>query len=222
MQRRFALAAALAFTIVVTAGVLALGSAASWFGGGKKPASAQPAVASAQPAQSAPQAPAPAEAPPDPIYRTEYVYLDQPAANGARASAPRPAVPAPQDQTAAQGAAPTVVATAPAAPSATPAPQPTSPPAPTAPAPHPPTATPPPPPTQAPPPPSGQGQPHELEFTGTVTAINGNVVTFSHGGTSTDVTVNQGLGSLSIGTRAHVHAILNGGHYVADEIDTGD
>ena len=215
MQRRFALATALAFTIVVTIGVLALGSSAGWFGhDGKAPPPS--AVAAGQPAQAAPQPQQPAgqlDAAPEPIVRTEYVYVDQPGGGGgAPAGAQSPA-----------GAQPAAFAAPPQAPtaaSAVPSPRPTSPAAPTATAPPAPTATQPAP-TQPPPSGGGQSLPNEIEFTGVVTAINGKVVTFSHGGTSTDVTVNSGAGSLSVGESAHVHAILSGGVYVAVEIETG-
>lgn len=67
----------------------------------------------------------------------------------------------------------------------------------------------------------GASQPADIEFVGSVMAINGDMVTFSHGGTSTIVKVTSNLAALHNGTQAHVHAVLSGGIYVATEIEVG-
>lgn len=76
-----------------------------------------------------------------------------------------------------------------------------------------------PPPAQQPPPtPPTQ---EEIEFIGTVTAVSGNMVTFSYGSSQTVVVKvkNEQLSSLNPGTRAHVHAEYEDGVYEAKEIE---
>lgn len=207
MQRRFALAAALAFTIVVTFAVVTLGTRARLFGADTKREAAQ-ALADAQPSAAPPTA---ASAPPaQPQVVTEYVYVDAPggarqvaapAAQQAAAQSPAPAAPA---------GVPTQAPPTPAPPTVRPGPTQAPPPT-TAPAP---TTTPPPAPTSAP------RQQSEIEFVGTVTAVQGNMVTFSYSGTSVVVQVNSG--SLQVGDQAHVHANLVNGVYVASEIEMGN
>lgn len=74
------------------------------------------------------------------------------------------------------------------------------------------------PPTSSPPAPT---QPSSLEFTGTVTAISAEIITFNYGNNqSVAVTLAKSSpNSFHIGTRAHVHAKLKNGIYVEDEIE---
>jgi hypothetical protein len=238
MTRRLALAISSALTIIVTFGVVSIGAQTGLFGGDHKATTKQAAAAGAgdqaSAANAAPHAD-PSGAPQDPLVVTDYVYIDQTpmpiyvvaprsaqasgsAPSAAPTSAAKPSNVAPEPngtpaaaKTAAAATSPTApaasaTATSPAAPTATAA-QPTQAPAqPTA------TAIP----TQPP------SQPAEIEFVGTVTAINGSIVTFSHRGTPTQVKVTSGLSQLGIGTIAQVHARLQDGVYVATEIETGD
>lgn len=213
MTRRYALAAALAITTIITFMLVAMGTRAGMFGGGGGGDAAQ-AVATASPEelagalrylaaqQASPAAAQVAQVMADPQVFTEYVYVYETVTppNAPPASAATPA-PSPV------GAAP-AVPTEPAMPeaSATRAASPT-------PVPLAPTAPPASAPTTAPPGPS------ELEFTGTVTAISGDQVTWSYGGGSLTTRVVQGLDQLQAGTVAKVHALWVGSGYVAKEIE---
>ena len=212
MPRRIALALALAITTVVTFAVIAVGAQAGIFSAdhaAKAEGIADTPADAAVPEPPAESAAAPAPALPEPIVITEYVYVDETAVAVRNADNPAGATPKANPSataaapTAAKASATAAAATEPAAPSATAVPEATA----TAPAQQPPA-----------PPPAG---PKELEFTGTVTAINGDQVTFAHGGTTTTVRVTQNLGALSIGTNATVHALLLSSGYVAKEIQLG-
>jgi hypothetical protein len=230
MQRRIALSLSLAITTIVTFALVAVGAQAGFFSE-HKTAKADEIVAAAPAADAstyaAPADTAPAPAEEGPFVVTDYVYIDEPGApvgvRGTRAAS-RPATPAPaalkaaskataQSQPAATAqpaaaiptqAAPESTATEPPAPTSTP----------------PPAAAPTQPPVQPGPPPA-PSQPKEIEFTGTVTDIDGNTVTFAYRGTSTPVTVTKKLSDLEIGTRAKVHARLSGVAYIATEIEVG-
>ena len=207
MTRRMALAVALAFTTVVTFSVMVFGAQHGVFSDKKttkQEAVAAPPADTPEPEATATAVPAPPPAQLDPVVLTRYVYVDDPAA--AVAAAPPPAAAA-STPTAAPTASPTRAASPTAQPSAIPTQVP-----PTAVATIAPAASP----TAAP----AQSQPTELEFVGTVTAIDGNVVTFSHGGKLTPVQVGN-PSSLSVGATAHVHAVLKSGVYVATEIEAG-
>jgi len=210
MPRRIALALALAITTVVTFAVIAVGAQAGIFSAdhaakaeviADTPADATVAEPPAE--SAAPEAPVL----PDPIIVTEYVYVDETAVAVRNADVPAGATPKANPSataavpTVAQASSTAAAATEPAAPSATAAPAATA----TAPAQQPP----------APPP----AQQQELEFTGAVTAIEGDQVTFAHGGTTTTVRVTKNLGALGIGTTATVHAILVSSGYVAKEFE---
>jgi len=210
MPRRIALALALAITTVVTFAVIAVGAQAGIFSADHAAKAEGNADLSADATvPEVPAEPAAPEAPilPDPIIVTEYVYVDETAVAVRNADAPAGATPkadpsaTPALPAAAKATATAAAATEPAAPSATAVPASTA----TAPAQQPP----------APPP----AQQQELEFTGAVTAIEGDQVTFAHGGTTTTVRVTKNLGSLSIGTTATVHAILVSSGYVAKEFE---
>ena len=230
MQRRIALSLSLAITTIVTFALVAVGAQAGFFSEHKTAkadeiVAAAPADGASTYAAPADTAPAPAEE--GPFVVTDYVYIDEPGApvgvRGTRAAS-WPATPAPaalkaaskataQSQPAATAqpaaaiptqAAPESTATEPPAPTSTPQPA----------------AAPTQPPVQPSPPPA-PSQPNEIEFTGTVTAIDGNTVTFAHGGKWTPVTVTKKLSDLEIGTRAKVHARLSGGAYIATEIEVG-
>ncbi len=239
MQRKFALALSLAFTTIVTFAIIVVGAQAGFFNGHKAAKADQ--VSAEPPAQSdtanagaaGPQAAVDNQAP---LVVTDYIYIDQTpvpirvrgtrAASGAPTPLPQgvtaqpKAQPASADatrradssQTATPGAGNTAVA--PPLPTATP---PTSPaaPTPTLPAPTPspqPAATQPP----QPRPTSAPALAGEIEFVGTVTAISGNMATFAYGTTTTAVRVSQ---PVSTGARFHVHARLQGGVYVATELE---
>jgi hypothetical protein len=215
-----ALAAALAFTTIVTFALVLTGTRGGLFRSrgdstdGVTEAAAEP---SPEEIAGALQYLASAGIPPaqEPEYVTEYVYVDEPSGPPTVRYVTAPSAPA--------GRVPLVS-------------QPTAPPEPTAPAPEPtapawePTqAAPPPLPTEAPPPapaptslPRQRGPLDEDEFSGTVTAINGDVVTFAHDGTTTDVRVTEDLDRLDIGTRAKVHALLLSSGWVAKEIELDD
>jgi len=202
MQRRLALAVALAFTTLVTFGVMVFGAQNGIFS--DKKAAAQDAVAEPPPdtpeaasAAAAPPAPAPAQL--EPLVQTRYVYVDDPA----------PAGPPPASVASTPAASPTATPTRSASATALPAATATAIPPTAAPSSTPPATA-----TAAP----QSVQASEIEFVGTVTAISGNMVTFSHGGTQTDVQVKD-PSSLSIGAQTHVHAILKSGVYVATEIE---
>jgi hypothetical protein len=218
MQRRIALALAFACTVVVVFALFAMGRQAGFFGGGTTAASQQGKADSAGPDDvggalrylAAVNQPAPT-----PGTVTEYVYVDvpgspqltyvtrsgpsAPATNGEPQRLPTvPPGPAPTQ-------APPPTAVAPTSVPPTPAPRPTSP------APSPVPTSPPP----AAPPSSGT-----TEFTGTVASVDGNVVVFTHNGTSTPVTVSsRDLTRLQPGVLAHVHARASGGVWVAEEIE---
>ncbi|MBI5284742.1 MAG: hypothetical protein HY874_06575 [Chloroflexi bacterium] len=211
MPRRIALALALAITTVVTFAVIAVGAQAGIFSADH---AAKAEVIEDVPADTtAPEVPAESAEPqapalPEPVVITEYVYVDETAVAVQAADVPSSATP--KANPSARAAAPTAkasataaAATEPAAPSATAVPAATA----TAPAQQQPTA------------PAAQKQ--ELEFKGTVTAIDGDQVTFAHGGTTTTVRVTKNLDALSIGTKATVHALLTSSGYVAKEIAIG-
>jgi hypothetical protein len=207
MQRRLALAVALAFTTLVTFGVVVFGAQHGVFS--DKKASAQDAVVEAPADTPAPEPtvaepPAQAPAPLEPVVLTRYVYVDDPAP--AATAAPPPAAVA-----STPAASPTATPTRAASPTALPSATPTE---------VPPTAAPSSTPAATATPAPASVQATEIEFVGTVTAISGNIVTFSHGGQQTDVRV-QDPSSLSTGARVHVHAVLKGGVYVAAEIEAG-
>ena len=205
MQRRISLAVALAFTTVVTFAVIAIGAQAGVFSEHKASNAAAeeaPAVAPADAAAAPGDAPVSA---PQVIVETEYVDVqDPPAAGNPSAANPAPSatVRAAATLTTGPGATRTAAATQTAKATAT------TPPAPTGTAGQPkPTAT-----TAA--------APAEIEFVGSVTAINGNQVTFQHGGSLTTVQVSN-PGALAVGVSAHVHALLKPGGYVATEVQVG-
>jgi len=87
MQRRLALALSLAFTTIVTFGVIAVGAQTGIFGGGHTEKAQQTAV------EQSPEPPTPAPtvapAPPTPVIITEYVYVDEPAPVRAAAAPPQ-------------------------------------------------------------------------------------------------------------------------------------
>lgn len=208
MQRRFALASALAFTIVVTFALIVVGSNGGLFRHSRHSQAGAAAQASPEEIAAALQYLASAAAVPTPV--TEYVYVDAPAPPPTvrYVTVPGSAQPQPQGQTqqpATGGATdPPLQSASPAAP--TPRPAPTS------------TAIPPAPPPTSPPPAGPQG---EDEFTGTVTSIDGSNVTFAHGGTQTVVRVSDGLSQLEPGMTVKVHALLLSGVWVAKEIEFG-
>jgi hypothetical protein len=212
MPRRIALAASLALTVIVGFAVLALGWYGGLVGGGPAPdeALAEDTLAVAEPTVPEPPPPPPPAA--EPVVITEYVYVDgepmtitvpAPARAAVPVTAPPPTggpvepVEEPGDPSTAEA----------------PPPPPTAQPQPTA-APEP---TPPPVPTD---PPAREG-PQEIEFEGTVTAIEGDVVTFEDDGSMVDVRVTEDLDRLSVGTEAKVHAIRVSGGYVSKEIEVG-
>jgi hypothetical protein len=217
-----ALAAALAFTTIVTFALVLTGTRGGLFR--NRGGTDDEVVAAAEPSPEeiagALQYLASAGVPPaqGPEYVTEYVYVDEPSGpptvRYVTAPSPQSAAPAGQVPPAAQPTAPAGPPPAATAEPTEPLPAPTQPAAPPA-----PTDVPPPP---APTSPPQQGGPlDEDEFTGTVTAINGNVVTFAHDGTSTDVRVTEDLDRLDVGTRAKVHALLLSSGWVAKEIEVG-
>jgi outer membrane biosynthesis protein TonB len=213
MRRRAALAGALALTTIVTFVLVLAGMQGGIFSkksGGDESTPAVAAESTDDLAGALQYLAAISPVPQQPV--TEYVYVDGPAAPPVVRYVTVPSTPA--SGQAPPAAQPTQVQ--PAEQPTQPAPSPTR----TAPSPTPvaeeeaPAAPPPAPPQQA-------GPTDETEFTGTVTAIDGNLVTFSHGGTSTVVQVGSGLSSLEIGTTAHVHALLLSSGWVAKEIELG-
>ena len=243
MPRKFALAVSLALTTIVTFGIVAVGAQVGFFSEHKSAKAAQASAAPPAPNVPAPAAPdaQPVAANDDPLVVTDYISIDQtpvpirmvrprtasaavaqsravaaqskamsssspdaarhddttqPAQPTAAdpASAPSPTSVPPTSAPPTQAAAPSAT---PPAPTASPRPASTSTPAPAQPSP---TA-----------PPSLSS---EIEFVGTVTDINGNMVTFAHNGTTTVVRMSQ---SVAVGQRLHVHALLRGGIYVATE-----
>ena len=244
MQRRIALSFSLAITTIVMFAMVTVGAQAGFFSEHKAAKAAQVA-ASAQPAAALPASgdEAAASAEEDPLVVTDYVYIDEAGApvivrQPRAASRPGTSAPAaltaaskarPQSQPAAASqpaeqppaaappaaaiptqAAPESTATQPSASTATKLPAATSTPKPAATAPSAPAQP------TAPP---ASSQPTEIEFIGTVTAVNGNMVTFLHGGVSTAVRVTQ---QFAIGAQVHVHAFLSGGVYVAVQVEAGD
>lgn len=220
MQRRVALAIALALTVITVFSIVAVGTRGSLFS--RKSDGEAQAIAPSPipiPPTTAP-AVVPPQSAPEPVVITEYVYRDVsvPAPGGFQPSAQQ--VAAPQVPVAAAPTAPGTdnpEPTQPAAPppSATPR---AAPPTAAPPSPEPPAA-----PTQPPAPPaSAPTGPSELEFTGTVASISGDVVTFSHGGSTTAVRVTKDLDELGVGTRAKVHAIKTQSGYVAKEIEVDE
>lgn len=98
MHRRLALAFSLAFTTVVTFGVVAVGAQVGLFGGGHPQASAQVAA-------SAPPPPTATAVPPTPIVVTQYDYVDVPDATPTYAP---PTVPPPTSTAQLNSASPAV------------------------------------------------------------------------------------------------------------------
>ena len=212
MPRRIALALALAFTTVVTVAVVGVGAQAGIFSD-HKTAKAREALADTVQTDMPPASPIQAVSPTpqqqDPQIVTEYVYVDEPVGPGVKAEAVPSTTPKAKPSPTAQ-------------PSETPEPEATQRPAPTATRPAAATATPA---SQSTPQPTATQQapapqPKELEFAGTVTAIDGNQVTFSYSGKTVVVQVSN-AGALSVGSKAHVHAILTSSGYVATEIEAG-
>lgn len=210
MSRRISLAFALAFTTVVTFAVVVLGANSGVFSDAPEEETA--AGVEVQPTPAPPAVVAPGAAPTPagemtPRVIIEYQYVDVTVSAPAAVGPTRPA-----------GAPP--VTPTPAAPAATPvddgepSPSPAAPASPTVapPSPVPVTATPAAAATPAP--------KKELEFTGTVTSVSGDLVTFSYGGdkTVTVRVVTMSTSLLPAGTRAHVHALLLSDGYVAKEI----
>jgi hypothetical protein len=214
MPRRISLAAALALTTVVTFALIAIGSQAGFFSD-SKPSSANAAAnapsADVPAALLAPEAPstAPTGANPQVIVQTDYVDVFDPAAPS-DASEATPA----NGKTPGTEATPSAAATQTPFATATPRATATAPLAPTSTAAAPATATPPIPTATT------SSLRSEIEFVGTVTAIDGNQVTFNHGGSLTTVQVSN-PGALSIGDTAHVHALLKPTGYVATEVEVG-
>lgn len=207
MQRRVALAIAFTLTAVASFAMVVMGRDAGLLGGGGgdgEQAVAQEAgaddVGAALRYLAAINPPAP-----EPI--TEYVYVDEPAGPPQvtyvtrGGSAPPPAAPAVAP--AAQPQEEPAEATEPRAsePAPTVRPSPTEPAAPA---------------------PTNETRGEE-EFTGTVTAISGESVTFAHDGGSMTVRVrDRDLSRLHVGTHAKVHAIATEGGWVAKEIEVKD
>jgi hypothetical protein len=234
MQRRIALALALAFTTVVVFSMVAVGANAGFFSDAKKKASTQNARAYEQPAAADPSASGaqPAAAP---QVVTDYVYLDetpvpdvtyvlrksQPAAADVQSQQKHDEKQQPTVAASQQSAASTPALPQPTAPAATPtqpaaeAVAPTQPPASATPTSAPPTSTPAP--TQAPtaPPPSGSCP---TEFVSTVTAIQpasqGNWVTWANGA----VTLVTGRSTPHVGVQYQVHTQITSAGCTATEI----
>jgi hypothetical protein len=210
MPRRISIAAALALTTIVTFALIAIGSQAGIFSESKPSsanaaASAPSAVVPAVPA--APEAPtaAPTSAAPQVIVQTDYVdVIDPPPPSNVSGTTPA------NGKTPETGATPSASAAATRTALATATARATA------------TASPPATATAAPPMPTATtaSLPSEIEFVGTVTAIDGNQVTFNHGGSLTTVQVSN-PGALSIGDTAHVHALLKSTGYVATEVQVG-
>lgn len=246
MHRRIALSLSLAITTIVMFAMVAVGAQAGFFSEHSTAKAAQSVAGAPAADAGAYAAPADASAGDDPLVVTDYVYVDEAGAptlvrapraasqpvtaasaapsTASKAKAQAQAQPVAQAQaqpvaaaqtaeqppeatkpaaaTATQ-AAPESTATQPAAATSTAQPADTS-------APAQPTA------------PPASSLPREIEFVGTVTAIDGSIVTFAHRGTLTEVRVTSHLSSLEIGARVHVHAILSGGVYVATELGGED
>jgi hypothetical protein len=207
MQRRWALAAALALTTIVTFALVLVGARGGLFGEGDTgPAAATTQEPSPEEIALALQELASAGVPPaaeEQRVITEYVYVEepppppsvryitQPAPTSAAPALAPTALPAPTEVLDAPTEVPLSTPaspTAPAAPSATPRP-------------------------------AQSGPLDEDEFTGTVTAINGDLVTFAHGGSETVVRVTSGMADLHVGTVAQVHALLLSSGWIAKEIE---
>lgn len=220
MQRRIALAVAFTLTVVASFAMVVVGRQAGLFGGGSGSGeeAAVAADAGADDLGAALRYLAAINAPaPEPV--TEYVYVDEPAGppqityvtrgggSGAAPSPPQAAVPAPPQAAPELAEEDETVEREPEQPSQ---PEPTPNEEPTAPA-----------------PPPSQPQPNdergEEEFTGTVTAMSGDIVTFSHDGESVSVRVTErDLGRLRVGATAKVHAIRTSSSWVAKEIEVKD
>ena len=204
MPRRISLAVALAFTTVVTFAVIAIGAPAGVFSEHKTSNAAAeeaPAVAPGDPASAVAPADAPATTAPQVVVETDYVDVQDPPPASASTAKPATTETARATSTAA-GATQTPAATQTARATAT------TPPASTATAvPGNPTA-------------AAAAAPAEIEFVGSVTAIDGNEVTFNHGGILTTVQVSN-PGALAVGITAHVHALMKPGGYVATEVQVG-
>ncbi len=237
MQRRIALALALAFTTVVVFSMVAVGANAGFFSDAKKKASTQNAQASEQPAAADPGASSaqPAGQAGAPQVVTDYVYLDetpvpnvtyvlrksQPTAAGVQSQQHQEKEQESKVAATRQPAAPSPTPAPPTAPVATPtqstapALAPTQPSAPATPTTAPATNIPPP--TQAPtaPPPSGSCP---TEFVSTVTAIQpasqGNWVTWANGA----VTLITARSTPRVGSSYHVHAQMLSAGCTATEI----
>lgn len=240
MHRRIALSLSLAITTIVMFAMVAVGAQAGFFSEHTTAKAAQ-SVAGA-PAGDAGAYAAPADVPAgdDPMVVTDYVYVDEAgaptlvrapravsppvtAASAAPSTASKAKTQAQaQPVAAAQTAEQPPEATKPAAATATQAaPESTA----TQPAVATSTAQPAPADTSAPAQPTAppaSSLPREIEFIGTVTAIDGNIVTFAHRGALTEVRVTSHISSLEIGARLHVHAVLSGGVYVATELGGED
>jgi hypothetical protein len=204
MPRRIALAVALAFTTTVTFVIVAVGWEAGVFGGGGGSggtASAEEIAGALQylaaMASPSPTAGAATAKSAGPRVVTEYVYVYE--------DVPGASAPVPSGTDAGSAAQPTDEPPTPPAterPSATPVEA----------TPLPPT----PPPTAEP----SRSLPTELEFTGTVTAIEGDLVTWNYGGGALTTRVSQQIEDLRVGAAAKVHAMLvSSGEYVAKEIE---
>jgi hypothetical protein len=218
MPRRIALALSLAFTVVVSVAVAGIGARSGLFGSTQHPQPANAAVvtAPAPPQASAAAAPRAPQAP-DPVVVTQYVYVDDTPVAVTVAPQQAQGVSSPAEPPGAASATARATTTAAAAPT-TPAATATQPPLPSATPPAAATVTPAPAQQQ----PTPTALPYELEFQGTVSAINGSQVTFSYGSGKTVVVTVNNSGNLSVGERAEVHAKLTSSGYVATEINTGD
>ena len=204
MPRRISLAVALALTTVVTFAVIAIGAQAGVFSEHKTSnAAAEEALAGAPTDPAAAVATdAPASTAPQVVVETDYVDVQDPPPASASIAKPATTEATRVTSTAAASATRTPDATSTARATAT------TPPASTA------TAL------AANPTATTAAAPAEIEFVGSVTAINGNQVTFNHGGILTTVEVSN-PGALAIGVTAHVHALLEPSGYVATEVQVG-
>ena len=220
MQRRIALAVSFVSTVIVVFAMVAMGRQAGLFGGDAKAAQHGPTSQPGSPddvAAALRYLAAINQPPPTPDTATQYVYVDVPGSpqvtyltrTGQSAPTGGDARPTPTPVSrVAPTPPPQPTAAAPTAGPPTLAPQPTAPPA----SPVPPSPAP------APTKPPSSGR--ELEFTGTVGSVDGNVVTFTHDGTTTAVTVSsRDLARLQPGVRAKVHAKSSEGSWVAKEIE---
>jgi len=218
MQRRIALALSLAFTTIVAAALVVMGSSAGWFSdAAKAPKTAQSAAPTAAPDDSAAALrylAAIRGTPSEPNVVTEYVYVN---ADGG-APAPR------RDEGNLPATAPTA-AGQPAALPATPRTAPTEPPARSATA-VPASATPRPSATAQPTaPPQTQSGACPSEFVSTVASVasagSGTSVTWANGAVTLVVAGTSGGASLAPGVQAHVHAMALSAGCTATEIEIG-